>query len=402
MLLHILLNFFLSLFVFCEGQAVNKYFPDEDRKQTKRNLRLEKFVHSIKTSSPKDFKPVSWSKSHRAYQKYVIFAVALEPLKLGHSFNSANIRNFLGTARTVGFTGDIVTGISPNMTDEYLDFFKLSQSVVYEIPVECKGSKREKMCILNSVPDMPLVSINMLRFYIYQWWSKKYSTDTIIMLSDIRDVQFQSNPFTYRLFEWAPPASQLVFFKEAHPNAVINRCAYNSGWIKSCYGKNALDRVGFNTVICSGITIGTRDAITAYTFMMTQQLNPKVRMISSNNSELQVNKGCISNGMDQGFHNWLYYSGQLDKYVNVRVFEQGEGPINTVGSLKGSRKILQWNLEKWGILMGTPPQSYISNWNGERSPVIHQLDRFMDAPPFNGSFKSILGCVQDIKWRPVY
>jgi hypothetical protein len=30
-------------------------------------------------------------------------------------------------------------------------------------------------------------------------------------------------------------------------------------------------------------------------------------------------KMCISLGMDQGFHNWLVYSGQLDKYMDLKV-----------------------------------------------------------------------------------
>ena len=52
-----------------------------------------------------------------------------------------------------------------------------------------------------------------------------------------------------------------------------------------------------------------------------------------NNTALahSTQKQCISIGMDQGFHNYLVYSGQLDRIMDVKYFPQGEGPVNTLG-----------------------------------------------------------------------
>ena len=47
--------------------------------------------------------------------------------------------------------------------------------------------------------------------------------------------------------------------------------------------------------------------------------------------EYSLQKQCISIGMDQGFHNYLVYSGQLDRIMDVKHFPQGEGPVNTLG-----------------------------------------------------------------------
>ena len=33
---------------------------------------------------------------------------------------------------------------------------------------------------------------------------------------------------------------------------------------------------------------------------------------------------------DQGYHSYLYYSGEFGK---VRVYPQGEGPVNTIGAI---------------------------------------------------------------------
>jgi hypothetical protein len=82
--------------------------------------------------------------------------------------------------------------------------------------------------------------------------------------------------------------------------------------------------------------------------------------------------------MDQGFHNWLLFSGRLQRIMNVKVFPQGEGPVNTVGAFyPGRQALLKLRLdESWNILRGESPKKYISNWNGDPSPVVHQLDRF--------------------------
>lgn len=103
--------------------------------------------------------------------------------------------------------------------------------------------------------------------------------------------------------------------------------------------------------------------------------------------------------MDQGLHNWLVYTGLLDLFMDVKVvavvvtalniecdlvgsflqvYQQGEGPVNTVGGFMGKHVAppLLRPLREWGVLVGPPPLSYVLNWNGEQSPVVHQLDRF--------------------------
>ena len=135
-------------------------------------------------------------------------------------------------------------------------------------------------------------------------------------------------------------------------------------------------RVGSNTVSCSGVSIGTRDAIFVYAHLITQQLDPRVRY---GRNTTETNKQCISLGMDQGFHNWLVYSGQLDKYMDLKIYQQGEGPVNTVGAFfPGERALLKFNLKTWNVLRGEPPSMTFHNWNGDLSPVIHQADRFLD------------------------
>ena len=50
--------------------------------------------------------------------------------------------------------------------------------------------------------------------------------------------------------------------------------------------------------------------------LVTLQLDPRVRY---GRNTTKTNDGCLSLGMDQGFHNWLLYSGQLEKYMDIKV-----------------------------------------------------------------------------------
>jgi hypothetical protein len=64
--------------------------------------------------------------------------------------------------------------------------------------------------------------------------------------------------------------------------------------------------------------------------------------------------------------------------MRVKVFSQGEGPVNTVGAFYiGKNTLLHLDLElDWTVLRGEETERYIANWNGDPSPVVHQLDRF--------------------------
>ena len=270
-----------------------------------------------------------------------------------------DVQMFCGTARKSGFDGDLVIAVMPGSSKAFLDALKVNDAVVYTIQTICEGTGHEQICSLPGQTQK--FSINMVRFNLYQWWATKYEQSALIMLSDFRDVMFQANPFKYRTFEWAPPAADLTVFQETHPNKVINRCIFNGGWIKGCYGEEGLKKIGSNTVSCSGVSIGSRNAIMSYVYLMLQQLNPKVRF--GKNSTDVNNAKCMSPGMDQGLHNWLVYSGQLSRYMNLKVYQQGEGPVNTVGAFFGGRAILKFPLTEWGVLKGTSPNAYFANWS---------------------------------------
>lgn len=246
----------------------------------------------------------------------------------------------------------------------------------------------ELKCLLNPASLASIqeegYSINLIRFFLYQLWSEFYDSSSLILLSDFRDVFFQSNPFDYKRELWTGAASSMAVFQEAYPNKMIYRCPFNSGWIKNCYGKRAYEMVSGNMVSCSGTTIGKRDAILVYSYLITQQLNKNTRFFRNGlgieNDLLPRNdKKCIDSiGVDQGFHNFVLYSGQLEAAgIEVKLFPQGEGIVNTIGAFyTGPNALIKMSLYDWGLLKGEPGEMVIMNWNGVPSPVVHQYDRF--------------------------
>jgi hypothetical protein len=116
------------------------------------------------------------------------------------------------------------------------------------------------------------------------------------------------------------------------------------------------------------------------TQLIVEQGDAAVRVKQSRDPDAAkqlTNKKCWGLGVDQAFHNYLLYSGALQQHLAVKVFPQGEGPVNTLGGFYGESKILRASLAEWKILRGEEGFKYVYNWNGEISSVVHQLDRYL-------------------------
>ena len=293
---------------------------------------------------------------------------------------------FCGTLRETGYAGDIVVAVQPDAQKSLLLELKKCRAIVYVVGKTCVGVDPDFKCNLKNpngdiLVDTPVngFSPNVIRYQLYQWWLQLYfhQPNIQIMIADFADVFFQSNPFTYRTFEWSLPYYQLALFQEPFPNKVISRCPFNSGWIKACYGIEQLNKIGANPVICSGIVMGTRDALLAYTGLVIAHLDSKVRL--GNGTVKSDPNSCASLGMDQGLTNWLAYSGLLERYLSLKLVPQGEGPVNTVGAfVNGQRSMIKMDLKAWQVLtLNKRKLKVIRNWNGDISPCVHQADRFV-------------------------
>lgn len=293
---------------------------------------------------------------------------------------------FIETLRATGFDGDIVLATSeydllaPNVL-EYLS--SQENLVVYIHQLACYESdgitpskrimKRGamdvfQMCHLHDVygykdkqtgevtkklkdPRIGRV-VATLRYEWYWIWAQHYKPESWIMLIDARDSFFQTNPFVN------VPRNQnglLYFFGENTDATRIGKSTKNRNWILRSYGETVLKAVAEKPTICSGSTMGEQVAIETY-----------LRALVNEWDETDIKM----TGADQGFHNYLYYSGKLTNSKTISklvVWEQGKGIINNLGALRTKP------FSEWGMYNNQTHTIY--NWDGTVSPVAHQWDR---------------------------
>lgn len=292
---------------------------------------------------------------------------------LSSTYSPRDVTHFVGTARRTGFSGDIVVATLEKLESATLQrLHRFNATVVILHDTVCTG-RDNILCTFMGRSDIP---VTLLRFFLFQDLIPRYSDNSKIFISDFRDVIFQTDPFRYKLLlnGWER-SNQIFMFQETHPNRVINRDSQNSFWISLCYGNGVVRSLGSNTISTSGIILGTRDAVLAYSYLITTQMNPEMRGMY--NETLPDDRNCLRFGVDQGFHNVLLYNNVFSKFLDVKLFPQGEGPANIVGGFFGEKKLLRAYLSEWKILRGEAPYKYVYNWNGEISPIVHQLDRFL-------------------------
>lgn len=209
---------------------------------------------------PRDFEPIAGSERHQNTST-AVFSVGI----ISHMMPKY-YKIFLGTLRKTGFDGDIVLAVDITTSQSILELCSTYRAIIYEPQLECKipnDSSIHRECRIFGTFD-PMVPLCMTRYRLYQWWAKQYNHGTQILITDFRDVFFQSNPFLYNPNQWSPPVAELTVFLEAIPQKAIYRCLFNSGWIRSCYGEQALNIVKTNPVSCSGTSLGSRDGILIY------------------------------------------------------------------------------------------------------------------------------------------
>jgi len=128
--------------------------------------------------------------------------------------------------------------------------------------------------------------VAVARYFWYRDWLKNISTGkyTHILLSDTRDVIFQSDPF--------PGLPEGSLFCGDEPRKMAD-CKVNSDWFRQAYGSKKLAEIGCWPILCSGVTGGrTQDIIDYLDKLCSQIMEIAPRIL-------------WGNGFDQAVHNFL-------------------------------------------------------------------------------------------------
>jgi hypothetical protein len=193
--------------------------------------------------------------------------------------------------------------------------------------------------VYSYIPDDPLVrnTCQLTRYEHYLNCINDHFQDVDnILIADIRDVVFQSDPFA----EY--PKHSLEFFAES---VLFKNCVHNTPWVAANYGQQRVSQIGEKNVICSGTTMGTRKGIIEYCQAM------------SNEIKRFALAGRPIVGWDQPLHNHLIYSNIFNDYsINYN----GIGPVSTM------HYFTQLTFNRKGLLL---------NDDGKVTPIVHQYDR---------------------------
>jgi len=156
-----------------------------------------------------------------------------------------------------------------------------------------------------------LGNIEVARYaWYYRYLKEHRDRYHSVMLSDVRDVVFLADPFSFDVGDAA------WFFLE-NESLRLRDQTNNRGWLIGAYGEAAFEAIGDCPISCSGLTIGSADAMLGYLELMVDELAGLSRQFK---------------GMDQGVHNHLLHNGLVPR---AHVAPNAEGPVLTVGIMDG-------------------------------------------------------------------
>lgn len=185
----------------------------------------------------------------------------------------------------------------------------------------------------------PLNSPNNSRYFYYQaFLETEGSNYSHVLLSDLRDVLFQAEPFgnvvDSRLHVATEPVS-------------LGQCAANSAWFRAVYGPEKWEELQSGPVFCSGTTLGEIKTIQRYLEWMCREIALH---------GLSLDTGASTTIIDQAIHIVYCHGHQAELVVEMTE----SGAIATLAHVRA------FTIDPDGLLL---------NARGEPYRIVHQYDR---------------------------
>jgi hypothetical protein len=192
-----------------------------------------------------------------------------------------------------------------------------------------------------------LLNVTLGRYLLARAFLHQHATAyEFVLLSDSRDVIFQRDPF-HDL-----PAPLITGLE----SGLVCDQPSNCSWLHTLYGADPafpMDAVKAQTVICSGVTLGTTEAVLDYLDRMTAEFIEKLPLIVH------------TPYLDQGAHIGLIRTGRLP---GIHLTPNGQPWIATVGTSDLSE-------------FARSPSSALLSPSGEPVRIVHQYDRHPELVP---------------------
>lgn len=133
----------------------------------------------------------------------------------------------------------------------------------------------------------PSRTVQTLRYEIYWRMVLDYQPHSWILLVDVRDTVFQTNPFAPlpRALE-ASSSGRLYFFGENIEATRLGKSKQNRKWLQVSYGDRVADLLADKPTVCSGATLGEQVALEMYIRAMVAESDDTVCCLVSFKTKL--------------------------------------------------------------------------------------------------------------------
>lgn len=288
-----------------------------------------------------------WTERFEAEQK-ITDSVTNSVFGMAVGYRISDLSPFVLSLRHTGYRGNIVFGVGYPISEDLKLFAKKYKVILKGIDP-------------YSIQNCTLCSLGLAsrRYLFYLHWLEELGENTgNILITDVRDVIFQSDPF----LEYSPQESTEIFVFEESFNFSIDtrrpfKTPWNRNWIIEAYGSGGLKKIGKETILCSGTTFAKHAGMKVYLMEMVHELNSFRRPC--------LKKKCCScgesKGFDQGVHNFLIHTGKIKNASKKRY---GESSVLTLGSLRFTDHVIVKD-----------DDGYVLNALGKRASILHQYNR---------------------------
>jgi hypothetical protein len=127
-----------------------------------------------------------------------------------------------------------------------------------------------------------------------------------VMLTDVRDVFFQADPFGFDL------GDGLNCFLEDSAETLGTQ-PHNRKWLQAALGRDVAQEMSGKPIVCAGVTIGPAELVLSYLEVMADFL-------------LRLPHQAV--GLDQAVHNYVLHKGLVP---GARLVPNGAGIVSTLG-----------------------------------------------------------------------
>ena len=162
--------------------------------------------------------PLNTSAQHNRKADHVVFAFTV-------GFCNPMAR-FMPTLRQF-FDGDVVIAMTDRCKGKFVDSLHEHKAIIYVLPISRVNTSKIHQAYFDGLPEDSAIYVPILRYYVYQRWAQLYRPSSLILLSDFRDVFFQSNPFDYSTNVWYKSPTSMAMSLELYPNKIIRNCIFN-------------------------------------------------------------------------------------------------------------------------------------------------------------------------------